>query len=112
VIALSHRIGWTMFKKRPLLAMPRILENKYYVDEIYDAALIRPIVAGSREGLLEDHSTSASSTACSMASDRPSRTRGRPRYLQAGLSAVTPRSFSRRADSDWTFRLPGFSEVD
>jgi NADH-quinone oxidoreductase subunit L len=44
-------IGWTIFRKRPTLAMPRILENKYYVDEIYDAALIRPIVAGSREGL-------------------------------------------------------------
>jgi NADH-quinone oxidoreductase subunit L len=29
----------------------RLLLNKYYVDEIYDAALIRPIVAGSREGL-------------------------------------------------------------
>jgi NADH-quinone oxidoreductase subunit L len=44
-------IGWTIFKKRPTLAMPRILENKYYVDEIYDAALIRPILVGSREGL-------------------------------------------------------------
>lgn len=43
-------IGWTIFKKRPTLALPRILENKYYVDEIYDAALIRPIEAGSREG--------------------------------------------------------------
>ena len=43
--------GWYMFQKRPLLAMPRLLENKYYVDEIYDAALIRPIEAGSREGL-------------------------------------------------------------
>jgi NADH-quinone oxidoreductase subunit L len=31
--------------------MPRILENKYYVDEIYDAALIHPIENGSREGL-------------------------------------------------------------
>jgi NADH-quinone oxidoreductase subunit L len=43
--------GWTIFKKRPLLQLPRILENKYYVDEIYDATLIRPIVAVSREGL-------------------------------------------------------------
>jgi NADH-quinone oxidoreductase subunit L len=52
VIALiGIGIGWTIFKKRPTLAMPRILENKYYVDEIYDAALIRPIVTGSREGL-------------------------------------------------------------
>ncbi len=44
-------IGWMIFKKRPTLEMPRVLENKYYVDEIYDATLIRPIVSGSREGL-------------------------------------------------------------
>jgi NADH-quinone oxidoreductase subunit L len=31
--------------------MPRLLENKYYVDEVYNAALINPIKAGSREGL-------------------------------------------------------------
>jgi NADH-quinone oxidoreductase subunit L len=51
IAALGIGIGWTIFKKRPVLEMPRILENKYYVDEIYDAALIRPIVAVSREGL-------------------------------------------------------------
>jgi NADH-quinone oxidoreductase subunit L len=44
-------IGWTTFKKRPLLQLPRLLENKYYVDEIYDATLINPIKVGSREGL-------------------------------------------------------------
>ncbi|HET6977847.1 MAG TPA: NADH-quinone oxidoreductase subunit L [Pyrinomonadaceae bacterium] len=44
-------VGWLTFQKRPLLVMPRILENKYYVDEIYDTVLIRPIEAGSREGL-------------------------------------------------------------
>ena len=44
-------IGWTIFRKRPLLQMPRILENKYYVDEIYGAAIINPIKVGSREGL-------------------------------------------------------------
>jgi NADH-quinone oxidoreductase subunit L len=43
--------GWLIFKKRPLLQLPRILENKYYVDEIYDATIINPIEAGSREGL-------------------------------------------------------------
>ncbi len=31
--------------------MPRILEEKYYVDEIYDATIIKPIEVGSREGL-------------------------------------------------------------
>ncbi|HET6891595.1 MAG TPA: NADH-quinone oxidoreductase subunit L, partial [Pyrinomonadaceae bacterium] len=43
--------GWIIFKKRPLLQMPRILENKYYVDEIYDAAISRPIHVTAREGL-------------------------------------------------------------
>ena len=43
--------GWFIFMKRPLLQLPRILENKYYVDEIYDAAIINPIKVGSREGL-------------------------------------------------------------
>src|SRR5215213_2959925 len=42
--------GWYFFRRRPLLQMPRLLENKYYVDEVYDATLIRPIEAVSREG--------------------------------------------------------------
>ncbi|HEX8457116.1 MAG TPA: NADH-quinone oxidoreductase subunit L [Pyrinomonadaceae bacterium] len=44
-------IGIWLFGKRPLLKMPRLLENKYYVDEAYDAAVINPIKVGSREGL-------------------------------------------------------------
>jgi NADH-quinone oxidoreductase subunit L len=44
-------IGLFMFLKRPLLKMPTLLENKYYVDEIYDAAIINPIKTASREGL-------------------------------------------------------------
>jgi len=48
---LGIAAGWVIFKKRPLLQMPRILENKYYIDEIYDKAIINPIKVGSREGL-------------------------------------------------------------
>jgi NADH-quinone oxidoreductase subunit L len=44
-------VGILLFGKRPLLKMPRLLENKYYVDEAYDAAVINPIRSGSREGL-------------------------------------------------------------
>jgi NADH-quinone oxidoreductase subunit L len=51
IAAFGIAIGWVIFSKRPLLQMPRILENKYYVDEIYDAAIINPIKVGSREGL-------------------------------------------------------------
>jgi NADH-quinone oxidoreductase subunit L len=42
-------IGWTWFKRKPLYEMPRLLEEKYYVDEIYDAAIIGPVKSGSRE---------------------------------------------------------------
>jgi NADH-quinone oxidoreductase subunit L len=52
LIALSGiGIGWLMFQRQPVRAMPGLLENKYYVDEIYDAAIIQPIKVGSREGL-------------------------------------------------------------
>jgi NADH-quinone oxidoreductase subunit L len=48
---LGIGLGWVVFGRRPLLRMPRLLEEKYRVDEIYNAALIDPIKAGSREGL-------------------------------------------------------------
>jgi NADH-quinone oxidoreductase subunit L len=52
LIALSGiGIGWFMFRRKPLRATPLLLQNKYYVDEIYDAAIIKPIEVGSREGL-------------------------------------------------------------
>ena len=52
IIALSGiGIGWFMFQRQPLMRMPRPLENKYYVDEIYDATIINPINVASREGL-------------------------------------------------------------
>lgn len=51
IAAAGLAAGWLVFKKRPLLQLPRILENKYYVDEIYDTAIINPIHVVSREGL-------------------------------------------------------------
>jgi NADH-quinone oxidoreductase subunit L len=51
IAAIGIGLGWTVFRKRPLLQMPRLFENKYYVDEIYDAVIINPIKVGSREGL-------------------------------------------------------------
>src|SRR5205085_11251398 len=51
MIALTGiSIGWFVFQKQPVRAMPLPLENKYYVDEIYDATIIQPIKVGSREG--------------------------------------------------------------
>jgi NADH-quinone oxidoreductase subunit L len=51
IAACGIGVGWIIFKKRPLLQMPRIFENKYYVDELYDAVIINPIKVGAREGL-------------------------------------------------------------
>jgi NADH-quinone oxidoreductase subunit L len=51
IALLGIGIGWMVFMKNPLRVMPRLLENKYYVDEAYDAAIINPIKVGSREGL-------------------------------------------------------------
>ena len=53
-------IAWTRLKPEALVpkaqspqeeGFQRVLEDKYYVDEIYDAAIVTPIVATSR-GLL------------------------------------------------------------
>ena len=44
-------IGWVLFNRKPLREMPRLLEHKYYVDEVYDTAVITPIHVVSREGL-------------------------------------------------------------
>jgi NADH-quinone oxidoreductase subunit L len=49
IAVLGIGAGWYLFKRRPLLQMPRLLENKYYVDEVYDTTLIRPINVVSRE---------------------------------------------------------------
>lgn len=51
IAGLGIGVGLVIFQRRPLLEMPRVLENKYYVDEIYDRTVIRPIEAASREGL-------------------------------------------------------------
>ena len=37
---LGIGLGWMLFSKRPLMKMPRLLENKYYVDEVYDRRFV------------------------------------------------------------------------
>ncbi len=55
VVALFGLVlGWVVFTRNPLKRMPSLLENKYFVDEIYGATIIRPLVDVSRSGSLED----------------------------------------------------------
>jgi NADH-quinone oxidoreductase subunit L len=51
IAASGIGIGWLIFQRRPLLKMPRVLENGYYVDEAYNAAVINPIKSGSSQVL-------------------------------------------------------------
>lgn len=44
-------IGWAVFNKSPLKPMPALLENKWYVDELYETTLIKPIENTSRSFL-------------------------------------------------------------
>ena len=48
IALLGLGIGWVIFTRNPLKTMPSILENKYYVDEFYDGAVIEPVVSVSR----------------------------------------------------------------
>jgi NADH-quinone oxidoreductase subunit L len=43
IALLGIGIGWVWFKRKPLWKPPQLLENKYYVDEVYDAAVVQPI---------------------------------------------------------------------
>jgi NADH-quinone oxidoreductase subunit L len=44
-------IGWMIFKKEPLKRMPRILEQKWRIDELYNGYIVDPIKNLSRDGL-------------------------------------------------------------
>jgi NADH-quinone oxidoreductase subunit L len=83
--ATGMAIGWFTFQKRPLLQMPRILENKYYVDEIYDATLIRPIEAGSREGLWKIFDVGVIDGILHSVGDAVTETGRLARHVQGGL---------------------------
>ena len=47
IAVLGLAIGWLWFKRKPLWQPPRLLENKYYVDELYDATVVQPIKLSS-----------------------------------------------------------------
>jgi NADH-quinone oxidoreductase subunit L len=78
-------VGFVIFMTRPLLQLPRILENKYYVDEIYDAALIHPIEAASREGLWKIFDVGVLDGILHSIGEAVTEAGRLGRYLQAGL---------------------------
>ncbi len=49
--AIGITIGWFAFKNDPLRKMPRILEEKWRLDELYNGYIVDPLTTLSREGL-------------------------------------------------------------
>ena len=48
---LGIGLGWALFSKKPIRKMPAAMENKYYIDEAYETAIINPIEQMSRHFL-------------------------------------------------------------
>ena len=44
-------VGWLLFSPHPLRRMPRILVEKWRIDELYNGYIVDPITKLSREGL-------------------------------------------------------------
>jgi len=65
--------------------MPRILENKYYVDEIYDTTLIQPINTVSREGFWKIFDIGVIDGVLHSIGDAVTEAGRIARYLQAGF---------------------------
>ena len=83
--------------------MPRILENKYYVDEIYDATLIHPIEGVSREGLWKIFDMGVIDGILHSIGESVTEAGRLARYLQAGfVRGYAAIILAWRADFDWT----------
>jgi NADH-quinone oxidoreductase subunit L len=48
---LGITIGWFIFQKEPLRQLPKILEDKWRIDEFYNGYIVDPITNISRHGL-------------------------------------------------------------
>jgi len=51
IALLGIGLGWAWFQRQPLWKPPRLLEENYYVDEIYDAIVVRPVKTISTQAL-------------------------------------------------------------
>jgi NADH-quinone oxidoreductase subunit L len=78
--------GWVWFNRRPLWEPPRLLEEKYYVDEFYDAAVIQPIKQGSTNVLWKIVDVHIIDGAVNGAGHLASLLGTGLRYLQSGLT--------------------------
>ncbi len=79
-------IGWVWFKRKPLWEPPRLLEEKYYVDELYNATVVQPIKVGSTSVLWKVIDVHIIDGAVNGAGHLASMLGSTLRYLQSGLA--------------------------
>lgn len=79
-------IGWVWFRRKPLWEPPRLLEEKYYVDELYDATVVQPIKQGSINVLWKIIDVHIIDGAVNGAGHLASMLGSGLRYLQSGLA--------------------------
>jgi NADH-quinone oxidoreductase subunit L len=79
-------IGWFWFKRRPLWQPPRLLEAKYYVDEVYDASIVQPIKVTSTSVLWKIVDVGIIDGAVNGAAKLAASVGDAMRYLQTGFA--------------------------
>ncbi len=79
-------LGWWWFRRKPLWKPPSLLEHKYYVDEVYDAAVVQPIKHGSIDILWKFIDVRIIDGAVNGAGQLAGLFGGTLRYLQSGLA--------------------------
>jgi NADH-quinone oxidoreductase subunit L len=86
IAILGIGFGWAWFNRKPLWEPPRLLEQKYYVDEVYDAAIVQPIKQGSISVLWKIIDVHIIDGAVNGAGHLARLLGGALRYLQSGLA--------------------------
>ncbi|HJQ70060.1 MAG TPA: NADH-quinone oxidoreductase subunit L [Blastocatellia bacterium] len=87
IIAIAGiALGWVWFNRKPLWEPPRLLEQKYYVDEAYDAAIVNPVKVGSTRLLWKIIDVGIIDGAVNAAGSVASRLGNAMRYLQSGFA--------------------------
>ncbi len=86
IALLGLGIGWVWFNRKPLWQPPRLVEEKYYVDEVYDAVVVQPIKRGSIDVLWKFIDVRVIDGAVNGAGHLASLLGATMRYLQSGLA--------------------------
>jgi NADH-quinone oxidoreductase subunit L len=86
IALLGIGLGWVWFKRNALWEPPSLLEQKYYVDEVYDAAIVQPIKQSSISILWKFIDIRIIDGAVNGAGHLASLLGSTLRYLQSGLA--------------------------